>query len=90
MDNARQNIIIYKTADGRASVALYAKDGNIWMNQSQLAELFATSKQNIGQHTKKPIAQTAHLVFADTRVNALKTKRAIFCQRTERLSELKM
>jgi len=48
--NSQQNIIIYKTADGKASVALYAKDGNIWMNQNQLAELFATSKQNIGQH----------------------------------------
>ena len=45
-----QDIIIYNTADGKAKVALYAKDGNIWMNQSQLAELFATSKQNIGQH----------------------------------------
>ena len=49
--NNQQNIIIYKTADGKASVALYAKDGNIWMNQNQLAELFTTSKQNIGQHT---------------------------------------
>lgn len=49
-NNSQQNIIIYKTADGRASVALYAKDGNIWMNQNQLAELFTTSKQNIGQH----------------------------------------
>ena len=46
----QQNIIIYNTADGKAKVALYAKDGNIWMNQNQLAELFATSKQNIGQH----------------------------------------
>ncbi len=53
MDNNTQNIIIYKTADGKASVALYAKDGNIWMNQNQLAELFATSKQNIGQHISK-------------------------------------
>ena len=50
MNNSQQNIIIYKTADGKASVALYAKDGNTWMNQNQLAELFATSKQNIGQH----------------------------------------
>ncbi|MBL7112251.1 MAG: virulence RhuM family protein [Bacteroidales bacterium] len=50
MDNKYQNIIIYKTADGKASVALYAKDGNIWMNQNQLAELFATSKQNISLH----------------------------------------
>jgi hypothetical protein len=30
------------------------------------------------------------LVFADTRINAQKTKRAIFCQRMERLSEIKM
>lgn len=48
----KKNIIIYNTADGKASVALYAKDGDIWMNQSQLAELFDTSKQNIGQHIK--------------------------------------
>ena len=46
----QQNIIIYKTADGKASVSLYAKDGMVWMNQNQIAELFATSKQNIGQH----------------------------------------
>ncbi len=49
MDN-KQNIIIYKTADGKASVALYAKDANVWMNQNQLAELFDTSKQNISLH----------------------------------------
>ncbi len=45
-----QNIIIYNTVDGKASVSLYAKDGMVWMNQNQLAELFDTSKQNIGQH----------------------------------------
>ena len=45
-----QNIIIYRTADGRASVALYAKDGKIWLNQQQIAELFATSKPNISMH----------------------------------------
>ena len=46
----QQNIIIYRTADGRASVALYAKDGKIWLNQQQMAELFATSKPNISMH----------------------------------------
>ncbi len=45
-----QNLIIYNTADGKASVSLYAKDGQVWMNQNQLAELFDTSKQNISQH----------------------------------------
>jgi hypothetical protein len=46
----KKNIIIYNTLDGKASVALYAKDGMVWMNQNQLAELFDTSKQNIGRH----------------------------------------
>lgn len=50
MDNTEQNIIIYNTADGKATVALYAQDGMVWMNQHQLSELFDTSKQNIGQH----------------------------------------
>ena len=45
-----QNIIIYRTVDGRASVALFAKDGKIWLNQQQMAELFATSKQTISYH----------------------------------------
>ena len=49
-ENNKKNIIIYNTAVGKASVDLYAKDGNVWMSQNQLAELFATSKQNIGQH----------------------------------------
>ena len=43
-------IIIYTTTDGKASVSLFARDGDVWMNQNQLAELFDTSKQNIGQH----------------------------------------
>ncbi len=43
-------IIIYNTQDGKASVALYAKDGNVWMNQNQLAELFDTSVPNISMH----------------------------------------
>ena len=46
----QQNIIIYRTVDGRSSVALFAKDGKIWLNQQQMAELFATSKQTISHH----------------------------------------
>lgn len=46
----KQNIIIYKTQDGKTAVSLYAKDGSVWMNQQQLAELFDTSKQNISLH----------------------------------------
>ncbi len=45
-----KDIIIYNTPDGKSSVALYAKDGDIWLNQSQIAELFATSKQAVSHH----------------------------------------
>lgn len=45
-----RNIIIYNTADGKASVSLYAKDGSVWMNQNQLSELFDTSVPNISMH----------------------------------------
>jgi len=44
------SIIIYNTPDGKTSVALYAKDGAVWMNQNQLAELFATSVPNVSMH----------------------------------------
>ena len=43
------NIIIYNTDDGAAKVSLYANDGTVWMTQAQMAELFQSSKQNIGQ-----------------------------------------
>ena len=50
MQSGESNIIIYNTLDGRASVALYAHDGSVWMNQAQLAELFDTSKQLVSHH----------------------------------------
>ena len=49
----QNNIIIYNTEDGKAKVVLYAKDGNVWMNQSQIAELFDTSVANISIHISK-------------------------------------
>lgn len=47
-----QDLIIYNTDDGKASVSLLTTDGNVWMNQNQLSELFDTSKQNISLHIK--------------------------------------
>lgn len=46
-----KNIIIYNTQDGKTSVSLLTKDGSVWMNQNQLAELFDTSVPNISMHT---------------------------------------
>lgn len=50
MKKNNQNIIIYNTVDGKASVSLFAKDGIVWMNQNQIAKLFDTSVPNISMH----------------------------------------
>lgn len=47
---SENQIIIYNTLDGKSSVSLFAKDGNVWMSQNQLAELFDTTKQNISDY----------------------------------------
>jgi len=74
----RQNIIIYKTADGKASVALYARDGDIWLTQKQLAELFATSKSNISEHISNILKEnelSENSVVRDFRTTASDGKR---------------
>ena len=48
--NNEQGLIIYNTPDGRSKVALMARDGMVWLNQQNIAELFGTSKQNISWH----------------------------------------
>lgn len=52
--NGEQNdVIIYQSKDGKVNVALMTRDGNVWLNQKQIATLFGTSKQNVGQHIAK-------------------------------------
>jgi hypothetical protein len=34
-----KNIIMYNTQDGKSSVSLLTKEGTVWMNQNQFAEL---------------------------------------------------
>ena len=45
-----ENLILYTSDDGKSSVSLYERDGSVWLNQLQMAELFATSKPNINMH----------------------------------------
>lgn len=47
MMDSEQNIIIYNTQDSKASIALYAKDGDVWKNQNQLAELLTPPYQTL-------------------------------------------
>ena len=50
-NNASQ-FIIYQTEDGQTKLDVRFQDETVWLTQALLAELFATSKQNISQHLK--------------------------------------
>lgn len=50
-------LIIYQTDDGLARVQFRAIDGSVWLNQQEIAELFATTKQNVSLHIKNVLAE---------------------------------
>lgn len=50
MDDEQNDMIIYRSKDGKVNVALMTRDGKVWLNQMQIAKLFGTSKQTISHH----------------------------------------
>ena len=50
MAEEESKIILYTTDDGKSQVSLMSRDGRIWLNQKQMAELFAVTKMNISLH----------------------------------------
>ena len=48
----KNEMMIYHTEDGKAQIHLHLEDGTIWLSQSEIAELFQTTKQNISKHIK--------------------------------------
>ncbi len=43
-------LILYHSPDGKAELQLRAEDGSVWLSQLEMAELFASTKQNISLH----------------------------------------
>ena len=50
MDKEQHDIIIYSSPDGKIRVSLMTRDGKVWLNQSQISNLFGTSVPNICYH----------------------------------------
>ena len=48
----RAELVLYTTEDGSAQFFLRAEEGTVWLSQSELADLFQTSVQNINIHIK--------------------------------------
>lgn len=48
--NPQDEVILYRTDDGRSEIVLRAAGDTVWLTQNQIAELFDTTKQNISLH----------------------------------------
>ena len=44
------DIILYRTEDGKTRIELHLLDGTVWLTELEIAELFQTSRQNINKH----------------------------------------
>lgn len=54
MDN---DLILYTTDDGQSRLVLRELGGQVWLTQLEMAELYQTSKQNIGKHVKAVLSE---------------------------------
>ncbi len=50
-------ILLYQTDDGTTRVEVRMAGETVWPNQNQMADLFLTTKQNIGQHIRNVFAE---------------------------------
>jgi hypothetical protein len=50
-------ILIYQSEDGQIKIEVQLQDETVWLSQKHMADLFQTSKQNIGQHLKNIFAE---------------------------------
>jgi len=53
-----RNFLFYDTENGTTRVQLLVDGDSAWMPQIAIAELFETSKQNVGQHIKNIVADS--------------------------------
>lgn len=45
-------IVIYQASDGQTSIEVKLQQETVWLNQNQMAELFATDRSSIAKHIK--------------------------------------
>ena len=51
------DLILYQTEDGRTRIQCRFENETVWLTQQHMAELFQTTKQNVGQHLKSLFAE---------------------------------
>jgi len=53
MSNEHQSqFLLYQTSDGQTRLEVRLENETVWLSQSQMAELFQTTKQNVSLHVR--------------------------------------
>ncbi len=50
-------MLIYQSENGQTRIEVQVAAESVWLTQKQMADLFQTSKQNVGQHLKNVFAE---------------------------------
>ena len=71
-DPTKSQILIYRSEDGRIKLDVRFEGETVWLTQQLMADLFQSTKQNVGQHLKRifdegePVSYT-HLTLPTNR-----------------------
>jgi hypothetical protein len=49
--------LVYQTEDGKLKIDVRFEGETVWLTQLQMAELFQTTKQNIGMHIRNAFSE---------------------------------
>ncbi len=49
---SKSQFLVYVAEDGRVKIDVRLEDETVWLTQQHMADLFRTTKQNVGQHLK--------------------------------------
>lgn len=85
------NIILYTTDDGKSKLELHEVDGQIWLTQLEIADLYQSTKQNISLHVQNILEEGELLAEATVKDNlTVQTEGTRQVKRTIQLYSLPM
>lgn len=73
--NPTGEVVIYVSGDGKPNIQARLQGEDLWLTQVQLAQVFQTTRQNIGQHIKN--------IYEEKELNPSATIKNFFIVQTE-------
>ena len=74
-DDPNGEMVVYVGDDGKPQIQARLQDETMWLTQVQLAQVFQTTRQNIGQHIKN--------IYEEKELDSSATIKKFFIVQTE-------